>query len=324
VPEISAVICTHNPRRDYLERALHALEAQSLPKHRWELLVVDNASHRPLAELYDLSWHPKARHVREDLLGLTPARLHGITQSRGHLLVFVDDDNVLAPDYLEEVLTIHEQYPALGTFGSGRLTPEFEIEPPVEIRKHFHMYALRTVSSTRWSNNPMDSASIPCGAGLCVCRPVAVLYRQFVEGLALAEILDRRGRQLLSGGDDLFSWVAASAGYGFGIFPRLSVTHLMSAERMNHTYLLKLLHDHRFSHGVLNYVLAGIQPRRIDWFTYVHLALHGARNGRASMRRHWAQSRGEDRAARFISTKALPTLEEFAGSLDVLVPTTSR
>ena len=39
-------------------------------------------------------------------LGLTPARLRGIRESRGELLVFVDDDNVLERDYLEVALAL--------------------------------------------------------------------------------------------------------------------------------------------------------------------------------------------------------------------------
>src|SRR6266481_7107559 len=98
---VSVIICAHNPRPDYLGRALEALKGQTLSKDQWELLLVDNASKENLAERFDLSWHPHARHIREDELGLTPARLRGITESIGKLLVFVDDDNVLSLDYLE-------------------------------------------------------------------------------------------------------------------------------------------------------------------------------------------------------------------------------
>src|SRR4051812_49081425 len=100
MPGVSVIICAHNPRPDYLQRALDALKAQSLPQPQWELLLIDNASKEPLASAYDLSWHSRARHIRENELGLTAARLCGIRESTGELLVFVDDDNVLAPDYL--------------------------------------------------------------------------------------------------------------------------------------------------------------------------------------------------------------------------------
>src|SRR5580692_10629321 len=111
---VSVIICSHNPREDYLRRVLDALKAQTLPAKDWELLLVDNASKEPLAGRFDLSWHPNARHVREEKTGLTHARLHGIAEAKGNLLVFVDDDNVLRADYLEASLKIAADYPKLG------------------------------------------------------------------------------------------------------------------------------------------------------------------------------------------------------------------
>ena len=83
-------------------------------------------------------------------------------------------------------------------------------------------------------------------------------------------MLGRRGRELFSGEDDLFSWVSSSLGLGFGIFPQLRLTHLISAGRLSRRYLLRLIHDKTFSHSVRDYMLTGIAPRRIDGFRYVH------------------------------------------------------
>jgi hypothetical protein len=41
VVDASVIICTHNPRPEYLRRVLGALETQTFDKKRWELLVVD-------------------------------------------------------------------------------------------------------------------------------------------------------------------------------------------------------------------------------------------------------------------------------------------
>src|SRR5690348_1101571 len=99
---LSVITCAHNSRDDYLMRVTNALNNQTLDKASWEYLLIDNASAERLAEKIDLSWHPKARLVREEKLGLTPARLRGIREATGEMLVFVDDDNVLDPDYLKE------------------------------------------------------------------------------------------------------------------------------------------------------------------------------------------------------------------------------
>src|SRR6185436_19902652 len=108
---VSVAICTHNPRRDYLRRALAALEAQTLARDRWELLIVDNGSTQPQAGVWDVSWHPRATIVREDHLGLTPSRLRAIAETGGELLVFVDDDNVLDSEFLAEALRVRERHP---------------------------------------------------------------------------------------------------------------------------------------------------------------------------------------------------------------------
>jgi glycosyltransferase involved in cell wall biosynthesis len=308
-PSLSVVLCTHNPRPNYLRRVIDALGAQTLPLTEWEFLIIDNASDERLSESWDLSWHPAARHVREDNLGLTAARLRGIEEAAGDLLVFVDDDNLLAPDFLERARSISRQYPYLGVFGAGSLEPEFEVPPPAELLPRLHLLALGSVSSVLWSNNAQDGACIPWGAGLCVTRQIADSYRRLVQKLAVNEVIDRRGEQLFCGGDDLFSWASAGAGDGFGLFPELRVTHLILARRLNQEYFIRLIQAHSFSHGVLRYLLTGIGQRRINILRYVHLFLHGIKNGRFSMRCQLAASRGEDCAARFISEHKLQPLQ---------------
>src|SRR5262249_33113958 len=153
--------------------------------------------------LADLAWHPRPAIVREDALGLTAARVRGIASTNGDLIVFVDDDNVLAPDYLERVLDVHARFPQLGAFGAGSIEPEFEAPPPREIQRHLPLLALRSVPTARWSNQPAVDA-IPWGAGLVVIRSLADRYQEFVDQLGIGAVLDRRGGVLHSGGDDLF------------------------------------------------------------------------------------------------------------------------
>ena len=168
-PDISVVICTHNPRPDFLRRVLDALKGQKLPQEQWELLLVDNASKEALAAGYDLSWHPRARHVREDELGLTAARLRGIKESHGGLLVFVDDDNVLQPDYLTECLTLAKNYPFIGALG-GQVIPEYELPPGEDIKPFLHYLLIRKFDEAKWSNLLNFHATSPCGAGMYPSR----------------------------------------------------------------------------------------------------------------------------------------------------------
>ena len=137
---------------------------------------------------------------------------------------------------------------------------------------------------------------------------MANFYRQFVADLGITSVVDRRGQRLFAGGDDVFSLAATEVDMGFGVFPELRITHLISAGRLNQQYFLRLIHDHALSHGVLAYMFDGIQPGRIDFVRYVHLLLHAMKNGPFSMRCQWAESRGEDGAAQFISANRLKPL----------------
>lgn len=297
---LSVIVCTHDPRRDYLQRTLESLRAQTLPAGEWDLIMIDNASRDQLAPLWDLSWHPGSRHVREDQPGLTAARLRGIGDSSGDLLVFIDDDNVVAPDYLAKVEAIHTAHEYLGVFGAGRLEPEFEVPPAAELQNVFSLLALRTVSRPMWSNNPRDYGSLPWGAGLVVVRKVADRYGEFLNGLRIHAVLDRRSQRLFSGGDDLFSWAASRLGMGFGIFPELHIRHLISAPRLTREYFLRLIHDHAFSNAVMHCALAGDTPTRIDGLRRVRLLFHALRRGMFSAQCQIADLRGQAAAAAFI------------------------
>jgi glycosyltransferase involved in cell wall biosynthesis len=305
----SVILCTHNPRPEYLGRVLASLRGQTLPAKQWELLLIDNASEQPLAQTVDISWHPGGRYIRENELGLTAARLRGIQEASGELLVFVDDDNLPAPDYLVQATAISARRPDLGVFGAGILEPEFEVQPRVELHPRLGLLALRREPSPLWSHKTTDTHCRPWGAGLCVTRRVANSYRQLVTDLGIASVLDRRGKRLFCGGDDVFSRVAAEFGLDFGVFPELGITHLISAGRLNQHYLVRLIHDHALSHGVLNYMFDGIQPVRTDLVRYARLVLHGVKNGLFSMRCQWAASRGADGAVQFISANRLKPAE---------------
>jgi len=188
---VSVILCTHNPRPDYLSRVLASLRGQTLPAEQWEFLLVDNASERPLAEVWDISWHSRGRHIREDELGLTAARLRGIRESGGEVLVFLDDDNVLPPDFLVQATATTARCPIVGVFGAGILEPEFEVQLPAKLRPPLHRLTLRNTQLAVWSNNVQDFQSTPWGAGPCVTRRVANFYRKFVEDLGITVVLDR-------------------------------------------------------------------------------------------------------------------------------------
>jgi hypothetical protein len=244
---LSVVLCTHNPRADFLARTLAALRAQTLPPSAWEFILIDNTSTPPVATAHDLSGFPAARVVVEPALGLTPARLRGIAEAAAPLLVFVDDDNLLSPDYLHTALRLGRDHPMLGAWGCGDFTPEWEEPPAPDLAPFLTYLAVHRTPRDRWSNQLYDYAATPAGAGLCVCRAVAQRYAALVRADPRRQGLDRTGGQLTGCGDFDLALTAIDLGLGTGVFTALRLTHLMPRGRVQRDYLLRLAEGHAYS-----------------------------------------------------------------------------
>jgi hypothetical protein len=299
---ISVIICSHNPRENYLRRVLDALRAQTLPAKDWELLVIDNASAEPLAGRFDLSWHAHARLVREEKVGLTPARLRGIVESRGDLLVFVDDDNVLRADYLQACLKISADYPQLGAWG-GSCLPEFEVEPPAELRPWLGGLLIEKLSEPNIAKIPRGGPALPPGAGMAVRRNVALNYREQVLLDPLRQTLDRSGKMLGAGGDSDMALCSLALGLGTGRFPELELTHLIPARRLTLEYLEGIHEGFGYSGVVLSAIhdkearLPG-QARSAFKRFLLPIKLLAEGKSRAERRIKFAEERGKRAALR--------------------------
>jgi glycosyltransferase involved in cell wall biosynthesis len=248
---LSVVICTHNPRSDYFRRCVDALRGQTLPPDRWELVVVDNQSDEPVADRVDLSWRSAVRIVREERLGLTPARLRGIRETTGELLLFVDDDNVLDADFLETALRVSKEKPFLGSW-SGQCRPGFEERPPEWTRSYWGNLVIREFDKDVWSNLPRLPESMPCGAGLCVRRDVALHYLRLHESGKRSFQFDRTGGALFSGGDNDLAACACDIGLGLGLIASLKLQHLIPPQRLTMDYMSRLAEGIAFSSTLLD------------------------------------------------------------------------
>lgn len=258
---ISSIICTFNPRADYLRRCLEALQRQTLQKDQWEILVVDNRSDEPLAGRIDLTWHCSQRLVREETLGLTSARIRGIRESKGELLVFVDDDNLLDSDYLEQVVSIAKENPFLGSW-SGECLPEFDEPPPEWTRRYWGNLCIREFEQNVWSNLPRLPDTMPWGAGLSVRRAVAEHYLQIHDSGQRSVLLDRVGDSLVSGGDNDLAACACDLGLGVGLNASLKLKHLIPPQRLTVEYLCRLAESIEYSSLVLDAERGGEPPAR--------------------------------------------------------------
>ena len=123
-PEISVVICSHN-RVGLLGRILPAYAAQTLPRERFEVIVVDDGSSDGTADFLhnyraDFALTPV---ILTPNRGLSAARNQGLLHARGELVVFADDDDAPLPSYLEEHVRVHGLFPEENMGVMGRIDP---------------------------------------------------------------------------------------------------------------------------------------------------------------------------------------------------------
>lgn len=264
MPSISVAICTHNPRLDYLSRVLEALKVQTLPFSDWELLLIDNASATPVSESVDLGWHPNARIISESELGIAAARLRTMREFTGELLIFFDDDNVMAGDYLERCSELFVKRPDLGAV-SGCLMPEYESPPPEWFAPYESWIAVRRITKSTWSNF-LDSRSEPVTAGMCLRRCVATAFIKATVDNPIMRVLDRRGSSLLSGEDVAIAKTAMKLGYSVGQFAELRIVHLIPKRRTIPAYLFSLYRHQCASGHLMGWVDGlGQEPIRLSW-----------------------------------------------------------
>lgn len=101
MPSVSVIIPTYG-REQVLRETLANVIQQDYPDY--ELLVIDQtADHEPETQAYleQLAAEQKIRWFRVDWASLPGARNYGVRRSQGEIIVFLDDDVLLPPDFLQ-------------------------------------------------------------------------------------------------------------------------------------------------------------------------------------------------------------------------------
>jgi len=101
-PQFSIVIPTHN-RAELLQRVIALLIKQSVTASEYEIVVADSASSDTTPEVLKrlASELPNLRSVRLEQPGAAIARNGGLAAATGQMVVLIDDDILVRPDFIE-------------------------------------------------------------------------------------------------------------------------------------------------------------------------------------------------------------------------------
>lgn len=165
--KITVAICTWN-RAALLDRTLDEMGKLRIPAGvDWEVLVVNNNCSDHTDEV--LAGHAGRLPVRrlfEPRQGHSHARNCAIDAATGELILWTDDDVVVAPEWLAAYAAAAEAYPEASYFG-GPIEPWFGGDRPAWMLRHWKLiegiYVLRDYGP---EVRPLASHESPAGANM--------------------------------------------------------------------------------------------------------------------------------------------------------------
>jgi glycosyltransferase involved in cell wall biosynthesis len=248
------IICTHNPNVSKLNQVFESILNNSSNKFR--LITVDNASDNSI-EIKKLC-SGRSIYIFEPKRGNAFARARAIKEvGSTELLIFVDDDNYVSEDYVENALKAAQNNPHWGCFG-GISFPSKNLRF-ARWKKDLLPYVgivnkgsevVECHSSLNWV--PYE----PIGAGMCIRPEVCRDFLNRIESETSPYYhLGRVGKSLLSGEDSFIARQATIHGFYYGYDPKLKLIHDIRQDRVRTKYLMRLLYYYGKSDVILDRAL---------------------------------------------------------------------
>ncbi|MDR3350472.1 MAG: glycosyltransferase [Prevotellaceae bacterium] len=224
--KLSVVVCTYN-RSDCILDALHSLVRQTLSHGLFEVLLINNNSADATESLCEnfSQYAPgfNYRYLVETQQGLSHARNRGIKEAAGGVIIFMDDDAVAEPDYLEKMLAFFGRTLDAAACG-GRIYPRFESRRP----RWMSHFLLSLTSSLDLGDKVkiFNRRQFPVGANMAVKKEMFEKYGLFSPDLG------RKGNSMDGAEEKDFFYRLASAKENVYYVPDAIVHHYVPDRRL--------------------------------------------------------------------------------------------
>ena len=142
---VSAVMCTRN-RAHSIAQAVTSVMGNTYPDYTLTIIDQSTTNDTELAIAPIAAADPRVRYVHTDLAGLSRAYNSGIRATDGEILVFTDDDCIVAEDWIATIVAAFESEPdgdllygqviaASNEGDDANLTPTLTIDRPERLGK---------------------------------------------------------------------------------------------------------------------------------------------------------------------------------------------
>lgn len=235
----SVVICTYQRSRQLIE-AVRSVANQSFDPKNYEVLVVNNDPQEDLShlieELRQDCFASRRNHLRLVLCpfkGLSHARNAGISEARGEVICFLDDDAVALKNWLEELDQAYSDERA------GVVGGKIMVQRPTVVPKWFEDSNLAYWSHFNPGYQEMtwveDWSEFPWGANWTARRQVLLEIGGFRCNYG------RKGDDFGGGEEVIAASLAKRLGYKVGILPTGVVHHNVDNRRFTKQHVKKTI-----------------------------------------------------------------------------------
>lgn len=237
------IICSYNGEERIARAIESVLKQEEYSKLVDKFILVDNNSTdttQRIMKQYQVKID-SISYIYEARQGLSYARLAGVERTSSEWIVFIDDDNILDPNWLFEAYQYIMKNAKVGVF-NGAVVPltEFEITEEEEMNLQIACggLALTHLKRTDIDVNELKNKhhGVPFGAGLVIKNaPLQKLAKRGWLGNT-----GRNGGRLTSGEDTEMCLFVQQCGFEFGFNPKMVMEHLIPRGRLDMSYLRKL------------------------------------------------------------------------------------
>lgn len=256
---ISIIICFHNAESKLQKTLEHIIKLKTEGVGDVELVLVDNNSsdgsegviNETLSSFSGFPW----KIVREEQPGLSFARSKGFAEAKYDILLYCDDDNWLASDYLQIGRKMLDSKPEIGILGGlGEEVSDEGVVFPEWFKSKENYYAVGP--QAKESGRVLGERNVVYGAGMFIRKSN---LKEIKDKGFTNRSSDRVGKSLSSGGDSELCLAFQVAGFQIWYDDRLKFKHFITRDRLDLDYLNKLSEGISGSRYIIRFYLDYLQ-----------------------------------------------------------------
>lgn len=181
---ISVIIPLYN-KEATIATALRSVMAQSYQD--FEIVVVDDGSTDSGAEIVESFDDTRIHLIRQANAGVSAARNHGIAESKGEYVAFLDADDEWMPEFLAEIVALQKEFPECRAQATNYVFNSSGVKSPTILRKlpfkSKHGVLTNYFEVASYSHPPV------CSISVCIERKLLLEIGGFPIGIKSGEDL---------------------------------------------------------------------------------------------------------------------------------------